>query len=303
MHTISIIPSSEINTTKWDACVANNSNGLIYATSNYLNHIAENWFGLIINDYELIFPIPIKKKWGIVYSYMPAFTQQLGFIGNLNLLNNEVIEAVQNFVKYASPYLNFSNQTFAKQHACKELNNFIINLNKSYESLKNNYQNTVAYSIKKAQKNHLLYQSSNDFKTAVDAYFNYNKSNMQHVVKADYNQLKKILLHLQNNNSLLVRNILNTEHKTLSSVVLMKDNKRYYNIINVTNNEGRKQEANYLLYDSLLQELSNQPMIFDFEGSDLPGVQKFYQKFGAENQPYFHWHYNLLPKPLQWLKK
>lgn len=303
MHTISIIPSSEINTTKWDACVANNNNGLIYATSNYLNYIAENWYGLIVNDYELIFPIPIKKKWGIMYIYMPAFTQQLGFIGNLNLLNNEVIEAIQKFVKYASPYLNFSNQAFAKQFSCKQLNNYIINLNQSYDSLKSNYQSTVAYSLKKAQKNNLLYKKSNDYTKAVDAYFKYNKNNMLHVAKADYNKLKEVLLHLQSNNSLLIRNIVNTENEILSSVVLMKDNKRYYNIINVTTHKGRQQEANYLLYDGLLQELSNQPMIFDFEGSDLPGVEKFYQKFGANNQPYFHWHYNLLPKPFQWLKK
>lgn len=303
MQKISIIPSSEINTSKWDACVANHSNGLIYASSHYLNNITNNWCALMVNDYELLFPIPIKKKWGILYSYMPAFTQQLGFIGNLNLLNNEVVDAIQKFVKYASPYLNFSNQAFANEYACKQLNNYIINLNQSYESLKNNYQNTVAYSLKKAQKNNLVYQTTNDFKTAVDAYYNYNKSNMQHVVKADYIQLKKILLQLQNSNCLLVKNVVNSEQEVLSSVVLMKDNKRYYNIINVTTHKGRQQEANYLLYDSLLKELCNQPMIFDFEGSDLPGVEKFYHKFGAVNQPYFHWHYNLLPKPLQWLKK
>jgi hypothetical protein len=53
----------------------------------------------------------------------------------------------------------------------------------------------------------------------------------------------------------------------------------------------------------LFKEFTNQEMLFDFEGSDLQGVQKFYEKFGAINQPYFHWHYNLLPKPIKWLKK
>jgi len=56
------------------------------------------------------------------------------------------------------------------------------------------------------------------------------------------------------------------------------------------------------LYDSLLEELANQPMLFDFEGSNIKGIQQFYEKFGAINQPYFHWHFNRLPFPLNIIK-
>lgn len=126
---------------------------------------------------------------------------------------------------------------------------------------------------------------------------------MQHVTAKDYQQLNLLMQYLHTQKKVLVRTIVNEKNEILSSVVLLKDNKRYYNIINVTNEEGRKKEANYLLYDSLFKELANQEMLFDFEGSDLVGVQKFYQKFGATNQPYFHWHYNLLPMPIKWLKK
>jgi hypothetical protein len=303
MQTISIIPSTEINTTKWDACVANNSNGLIYAYSYYLNHLVDHWHAVVVNDYELIFPIPHKKKLGIQYSYMPAFTQQLGFIGNIALINPTVVNAIQSFVQYASPYLNFSNQQFAVEHGCKEQKNYILNLHQPYESLKQHYQKTMGYSLSKAAKFNLQYNHSNNFEHAVEAYYDYNKNNMPHVTKTNYEQLKKLMHFLQDNHQLLVRTITNEQEEILSEVVLMKDNKRYYNIINVTTALGRKQEANYLLYDHLLEELSNQPLLFDFEGSDLTGVQKFYEKFGAINQPYFHWHYNLLPKPLQWLKK
>jgi len=126
---------------------------------------------------------------------------------------------------------------------------------------------------------------------------------MQHVTDNDYKQLNLLMQYLEKHEQVLVRSIANTQNEVLSTVILLKDNKRYYNIINVTNEEGRKKEANYLLYDSLFKELANQEMLFDFEGSDLQGVQKFYEKFGAINQPYFHWHYNLLPKPIKWLKK
>ena len=303
MQHISIIPSTQIDTTKWNACVANNANGLIYANSFYLNHFCKNWFGLVVNNYELIFPIPTKKKLGIQYAYMPAFTQQLGFIGNLNLITTNVVNAIQNFIQYASPYLNFSNVQFAQLHNCHAKNNFILHLNQPYKNIQNGYAKTLGYSLNKANKFSLTYTIETNFAAAINAYSTYNKKNMQHVTDSDYKQLNLLMQYLERHEQVLVRSIANTQNEVLSTVILLKDNKRYYNIINVTNEEGRKKEANYLLYDSLFKELANQEMLFDFEGSDLQGVQKFYEKFGAINQPYFHWHYNLLPKPIKWLKK
>jgi tRNA A22 N-methylase len=104
-------------------------------------------------------------------------------------------------------------------------------------------------------------------------------------------------------NKFWIRSIANTQNEVLSTVILLKDNKRYYNIINVTNEEAEKRSTIIYCTIPCLKELVNQEMLFDFEGSDLQGVQKFYEKFGAINQPYFHWHYNLLPKPIKWLKK
>ena len=109
---LQIIPSNQIDKAKWDACVANNSNGLIYATTAFLNAMAKEWKGIVINDYETIFPLCIKQKFGIEYLYTPPFIQQLGFIGNNELVNKNVIAAIFEKVKYGSVNLNFSNINF-----------------------------------------------------------------------------------------------------------------------------------------------------------------------------------------------
>jgi hypothetical protein len=303
MADYSIIPSKQIDTAKWDACVAANANGLIYAYSYYLDAMAVDWYGLIINNYATIFPIPVKKKLGIQYMYMPAFTQQLGFIGNLNLVDARIINSLQHFLKYGSTYLNFSNEIVATQQHCVTQNNFIIQLQQPYIAIKNQYKKTTHYSLAKAEKFNLKYIIGADIKEAIVLYQQYNKNNMQHVIHSDYNNLHNLLLLLQTTNQILIRKAESPNKELMSIALLMKDNKRYYNIINVTSGAGRKCEANYFLYNHILQELAEQPMLFDFEGSDLSGVQKFYEKFGATNQPYFYWHYNLLPKPIRWLKK
>lgn len=301
MYQIKILSSSEIDIFKWDNCVQENSNGLIYAYSFYLNTMAENWHGLIINDYEAIFPIPVKNKLGIQYAYMPAFTQQLGLIGNVKINNTKLINAIHSFLKYGSINLNFSNKNFTEKIV--EKNNFIIDLKNNYSVIQEKYKKTIAYSLSKAAKQHFIYTKDDDIKKAVALYKLYNQNNMPHVIDIDYTNLKKLLLQLQKNNNVLVRKVENEKQELMSIALLMKDIKRYYNILNTTTEAGRKTEANYFLYNNILQELCNQNKLFDFEGSDLPGVKKFYEKFGAINQPYFNWHFNNLPIPFKWLKK
>ena len=93
------------------------------------------------------------------------------------------------------------------------------------------------------------------------------------------------------------------KHELLAIALLLKDDNRIYNLANSTTTLGRKTEANHFLIDNILKEFANTTFIFDFEGSDLAGVKIFYQKFGAVEEPYFHWHFNNLPWWIKWMKK
>jgi hypothetical protein len=300
---VQIIPSNQIDKAKWDACVANNSNGLIYATTAFLNAMAKGWKGIVIKDYEAIFPLCIKQKFGIQYLYTPPFIQQLGFIGNNELVTEKVIAAIFEVVKYGSVNLNFSNINFNALQQCKAHNNYLIDLNQNYQQIKANYKKSIDYSLNKASKQNLKYVIDISFEIAIENYQKHNQQALQHVGLEDYNNLGKLLSELQQEEKVIVRKVVNGSNETLSIAVLLKDNKRFYNLINYTSNEGRQAEANYFLYGKILEEFAETPMLFDFEGSDLPGVKSFYEKFGAVNEPYFHWHFNQLPFFLKWIKK
>jgi hypothetical protein len=73
--------------------------------------------------------------------------------------------------------------------------------------------------------------------------------------------------------------------------------------MNTTTTPGRKLKANHFLINNIIKEFSQTNLLFDFEGSDLAGVKEFYQNFGPVNQPYFHYHFNFLPFPLNLAKK
>jgi hypothetical protein len=303
MSDICIISSNQIDKSKWNHCVDANENGLIYSHSEYLDAMCNEWHGLIIDDYKTIFALPLRHKWGLVYSYMPAFTQQLGFVGNLDIDYEKAIAKIFSFVKYGSPYINFSNTAFSLKNGCGLMNNLILPLNNSYEQIKQSYKKGIEYSFSKAARTAMSYIPSTDIEEAITLYRKSNEHKMSHVVQKDYESFEKLCVYLQNNNQLFIRKMIDENNSLLCIALLLKDDKRYYNMLNHVTDDGRKCEANYLLYDSVFKEFANQNRLFDFEGSDIPGVRSFYEKFGALEQPYFHWHFNQLPWPLRILKK
>ena len=75
---IKYLQHAAIDKSKWDECIANSANGLIYSTSIYLDQMATYWDALVMDDYKAVMPLPFRRKYGIHYIYPPAFSQQIG---------------------------------------------------------------------------------------------------------------------------------------------------------------------------------------------------------------------------------
>lgn len=293
------IPSNKINIAKWNACIHQN-NAPIYASFEYINTMAINWTSLVLNDYEGVFPICYKKKMGITYCYTPPFIQKLGWIGkqiDWNILQQKIFK----IVSYGDIMLNELNPKLQTGIATK--NNFVIDLNQSYESIFNNYKTDLKQNLKKAAKANFVYNQSNNADKTIDLYQNFYANRMQKMSSQDFNNFKKVCHFFQADGNCIIRQVLNTKNELMAVALLLKHNNRIYNLANSTTALGRKSEANHFLLDRIVNEFANQNIIFDFEGSDLPGVKAFYEKFGAVNQPYFHWHFNHLPWWIKWAKK
>ena len=67
-----------IDKEKWDQVISAANNGLIYAKSWYLDIVSPNWEALVSDDYNFVFPIPIKRKYKLPYIVQPPLAQQIG---------------------------------------------------------------------------------------------------------------------------------------------------------------------------------------------------------------------------------
>ena len=65
--------------------------------------------------------------------------------------------------------------------------------------------------------------------------------------------------------------------------------------MNAVTDAGRKQAALHFLFDNIIRKFQGQAAVFDFEGSEIPGIRAFFESFGAKNEPYTFFERGTLP--------
>ena len=303
---IQYLTYQEIDFAKWDFCIAKSVNKLIYVESKYLNQIATNWDAIVLNDYDAVMPLIWRKKMGIRYLYQPAFLQQAGIYSPYHL-TEEITEAFISLAsvhfKFAEISINYENKTSDENsfYQKKVNNNFLIHLNKKYEEILTSKY--LQKNITRASKFNLQYAISTDVTKCIKTYKKLYGERISSLSTYDYKNFELLCVDLQKENRVVIREVYNKEgNELLATALFLKDENRLYNLAPSIFPNGRNCLANYFLFDSLIKEFSNKPLIIDLEGSDLPGVDFFYKKLATENQPYYSIKWNNLPKIIQLIK-
>jgi hypothetical protein len=264
--------------------------------------MADNWSGVVINDYEAILPVCWRKKFGVRYSYDVPFIQQLGWFGEIENINEkELLRILHGYCRYGDYAFNYENQVDITHTVLSS--NCILSLDRTYDELRKNYKNDLLNNLKRANKLNLLYGQST-YENAIETYRKCYGEHLPHVRENDYYHFGQLCGYLEKINMVFVKQVADeSSGQLLSTGLFLRDERRIYNLMNATTEEGRVAEANHFLLDNVLRDFAGSNLIFDFEGSDIPGIRSFYEKFGAINQPYQKLHFNNLPFPLRILKR
>ncbi len=304
---VNFVLHTDIDKLKWDACIKQSKSNLIYAKSFYLDIVSPGWDALIMGDYVNVMPLTHRKKLGITYLAQPAFTQQLGIFSKMNIDANTIlcfIEAARQKFKFAELMFNFSNEIPPEKSKIKvsERTNFILSLHKNYYFLFDNYLPHFHKSLRRIKKLELVYKDETDYKIIIKSYREQLKLKKAPLSNADFKTLHQLCEYLQSQNKLIIRSVYLNNKIWLCSSILFYEDGRLYNMVNCLSAEGRLKEANYFLYDNIINEFSEQAALLDFEGSDIPAIAAFYKKMQPQNQPYYFIKYNELSPILKMLK-
>lgn len=301
---IKYLTHPQIDKTKWDHCIDNAGNGLIYGYSFYLDAMAGNWDALILNDYEAILPLTWKKKYGIHYLYQPFLTAQLGVFGNN--ITGELVEtflkAIPAKYKYWDIYLNHQHVYPLANFNIYQRSNYVLDLNKPYEELYAAYRENSKRNIRKAQQ--LGCSLHKDF--AVERVIELAWQQMHHHTKeaaANAEKFKLLYKQLHTQQKAVTYGIVSAREELLASCVFFFSHHRAYYILVGNHPDGKTTGASHALIDGFIKEYAGKNLLLDFEGSDLSNLAFFYSSFGAVEEKYTGIQLNRLPFYLKWMKK
>lgn len=271
--------SKEIDKATYDKCVSTDPNGIIYAKSWFLDLVCDQWEVLMLEDYSLVMPLPIKKKWGIKYVYTPPWVQRLGLFGQ-EAENTSSIEGFYQYLYDHFLWLDYMNhndhQKTVRNVQARE--NLVLDLTNSKELIRSAYS---------SNRQRILKGCSQSLKFGTMTTSEFIDYYQQHGKDSGHRDAVEKLSNLLNADREEIKIFAVVEHnEILAATVLLSDEKRIIYLIGVQNRSARSTGASTFLVDQLIENYAGSKVLLDFEGSMDKGVARFYQSFGASSEPY-----------------
>ncbi len=298
---ITYLKHEEIDTDRWDKCINEAPNSLIYAQSWYLDKICDRWDALVFGNYQYVMPLTYRKKLGISYLFQPLYCQQLGiFPTPTTEISQQFLKEVSALFRFVEINMNSMQLPVESDGIYSEKVNLLLSLQDSYEAISGNYTKHTRRKLKKAYKEKLSLANS----ISADEYIRFKKENLKtHLPEKDLNRLRNVLIFSLTHGLGQIYGVYSPSNQLCAAAFFIRNKQRitYLNASNST--EGKNHHAMYLLIDRFIKENAGRNYFLDFEGSMIPGVLRLYEGFGATPEKYHQYRYNNLPWWIKWLKK
>lgn len=294
----------QIDKTRWDACINQSGNGLIYGNSIYLDTMAHYWDALVLNDYEAVMPLTWNKKYGIHYLYQPFFTACLGVFGNnvTASLVTEFLLAIPGKFKYWDICLNAGNRFHLKQFKLYDRTNYVLPLNHTYEELFAGFRINLKRNIKKAEQLNCEIRTNIAIEVVIALAMEQGQE-FSPATAEDYNRFAKLYQQLYAQQKATTYGIYLPTGQLVASCALFFCHKRVYYILVGNHPNGKTIGASHALINAFIKDNAGKELLLDFEGSDIGSLAFFYSSFGATAEMYVGLKQNNLPKIMQLFKK
>ncbi|MBA4241557.1 MAG: hypothetical protein C0448_12590 [Sphingobacteriaceae bacterium] len=296
--TIIRIQHQDIDFKKWDQTILTSATPFVFAQSFCLNATCPQWDALIIGDYESVFPLTHKTKFGFTYLPQPPFTSQLGAFGKVNL------EIEQLFFKYITQHyklidieLNISNKIASEFITPK--NTYILNYQSEYKFNQNTKRN-----INKAIDNGLIVErvEDKDVISLSQKYLNPFLENEVNLTKSTVALLDDLLKNSIESKTLFTFKVLD-KNQTIKALGHFICNGKHALYLKGTNfDKADNSGSMHLLMKYAIEFFADKSTFFDFGGGSKQGLANFYMGFGGQVSTYSFLQVNRLPRLIKFIK-
>ncbi len=251
------------------------------------------WDALVLNDYEAVMPLTWNKKYGIYYLYQPAFTASLGVFGRSVTRETvqQMLAAIPKKFRLIEIELNAGN-VFDLPFPLRT--NYILDLNKPYESLYAAYNKNLQRNLKRSEEQLLRCVPDIPVQDVIGI-AKKQMADFSNYTDFDFVNFRKLFSQLHIRGESKAYGVYTDRSELVASAVFFFSHHRAYYILVGNRTDNRTTGASHFLIDRFIHQHAGKRLLLDFEGSDVNGLANFYSSFGAVEEKYPSIRVNRLP--------
>lgn len=297
---INFLKHNEIDREKWDNCVKNSPRSKPYGYSWYLDIMSPGWEALIDDDYDAVFPLPVRKKLGFSYLSTPPFLQQLGAFSP----DKPVVSVINEFLEFMPDFYWLIDlrigQTISHDGFRVALrSNYELALSKPYKKLKDSFSEECRRNIGKASKKKPELDTDLIPGELVELFIANSEKQIKGIKPVDFQHLRELMEFCLRNRKGRLIGVRKGRNKLIYGIFLIEVKGSITMQLIADTPESREKRIGYYVVNELIKEAAGTRTILDFAGSPIPSVASFMESFGSVNNPYCRIYHNSLPWPLR----
>ncbi|MCD6019416.1 MAG: hypothetical protein K0S53_2537 [Bacteroidetes bacterium] len=299
MSQLQYVKHQDIDFNKWDNTILSSQFPFVFAQSFYLSATCPQWDALVIGDYESVFPVTYKTKFGYRYLPQPPFTSQLGAYGKVNPESEQLFYnyILGNF-RLIDLELNTGNQL--KSEFIVPKNTFYIDYGKEYKF----NQNTKRNITKALENDFIVEQVSDDNIVALSKkYLSPFLEKEVHLAKTTVLLLDDLLRNAMAYKALYTFRVVNKDNSIKALAHFICNGKHALYLKGTNFDKADNSGSMHLVIAHAIDFFKDKALLFDFGGgSNSEGLANFYRGFGGETMEYGFLRVNRLPWLIKFLK-
>lgn len=304
---IAYLTHKEIDKAKWDACIRQSENAIVYAYSWYLDIVSPGWSALVEDNYTTVFPLTHRKKFGFTYLFQPSFTQQLGLFSSQKI-KQEYLENFLNVIpadfRLIEIQLNTANLLDLKNKQFEVFSKLThhLNLNQSKEELYKGFSENLKRNIRKAEKSGIAISREITPDNIITLFQSTRGKELASMKAGDYQILRDICSTAAKKQSVELIGAQSPDAKFIAGAVFLHTDSGYIFLFSGTSQHARETGAMSAVIQHFIESHAGEKKILDFEGSMDPNLARFYKSFGSKEVVYLQIRKNTLPALIRWIK-
>lgn len=301
---IQYIKRKDLDVEKYDACIENSIQSRIYAFSWYLDIVAENWDVLVLDDYKAVMPIPWKKKYGVKYVSPPLWLLELGvFSLDVKIDSQPFYKSLFNKFRFVESRLNTDTKVDTKSVFLLSKEMQVLSLEEEYDTVFKNYRKDRRKDLAKANKLDLTEKWKDKSDVLIELFTNNVGKRTPNILESDYVILKNLIDTCVEKRVGEILSIYDSKDQLVASGFFLKHKKKVTILVSSTDFKNRKNGANTFLIDRAIFKYEKNFDVFNFGGSSMPSIAKYFLSFGGNSLKYPQIKLNKLPFLLRLFKK